>query len=85
MKQVILTADKQEDGSSIYTLIEVEQTEDSYTRFPWNAQSVNQTVLNLLVEAIAKRLGVEPQPIDLIEITEEIAEQESIEFRKLEK
>lgn len=82
-KQLILTADKQIDGSIIRTLIEIEQTEDSYTRFPWNAQSIDQTVLNLLVDAIAKRLGVESQPIDLIEIGEEIAKQEGIEFRKI--
>ena len=41
-KQLILTADKQIDGSIIRTLIEIEQTEDSYTRFPWNAQSIDR-------------------------------------------
>lgn len=82
-RQLILTADKQEDGSTIRTLIEIEQTEDSYTRFPWNAQSINQTVLDLLIEAIAQRLGVEPIAIDLIEIGGEIAQAQGIEFRKL--
>ena len=83
MTQLILTADKQEDDSIIYTLIEVEQTEDSYIRFPWNAQSINQAVLDLLVGAIAFRLGVDPQPIDLIELGAEIAAAEGIEFRPL--
>ena len=83
MKQLILTADKQPDNSTIYTLIEIEQTEENKVRFPWNAQSINQTVLNLLVEAIAARLGVESQPIDLVEIGQEIAASQGIEFRKL--
>lgn len=83
VKQLVLTADKQTDGSTVHTLIEVEQTEGNYTRFPWNAQSINQAVLDLLVEAIAARLGVEPIPIDLVEIGGEIAETQGIEFRKL--
>ena len=52
MRQLILTTDKKTDGSIIYTLIEVEQTEGNYIRFPWNAQSINQAVLDLLVKAI---------------------------------
>lgn len=84
MKQLILTADRQQDNSIVRTLIEIEQNENSYTRFPWNAQSINQAVLDLLVKAIAQRLGADFQPIDLIEIGEEIAKAEGIEFRRLE-
>lgn len=84
MKQLVLTADKQQDGEVIRTLLEVEQTEESYTRFPWNAQSINQTVLDLLVAAIAQKLGVELIEIDLIEIGAEIAVQQGIEFRRIE-
>ena len=83
VKQLVLTADKQTDGSTVHTLIEVQQTEDNKVRFPWNAQSINQAVLDLLVEAIAARLGVEPIPIDLVEIGQEIAASQGIEFRGL--
>lgn len=83
MKQLVLTADKQPDGEVIRTLIEIEQTEESYTRFPWNAQSINQTVLDLLTQAIAEEWGVDFKPIDLIEIAAKIAEAQEIEFRRL--
>ena len=85
MKQLILKTDKETDGSIIYTLIEVEQTEGNYIRFPWNAQSINQAVLDLLVQAIAEQWGVEPTPIDLIEIGEKIAIEQGIEFRRMTK
>lgn len=84
MKQLVLTTDKQPNGENIHTLLEINQEEGDIVRFPWNAQSLNQIVLNLLVEAIAEELGAELKPIDLVEIGGKIAEKQGIEFRRLE-
>ncbi len=84
MKQVILITEKRNDNTIARNFIEVEQTQDTHTRIPWNGQSINQESLEMLAKEIAQEWGVEYKQVELIPIIEKISQRESIPFTRLQ-
>ena len=85
-RQLILTSDKQEDGTEINALIAVEIDNNANIGIPWNAQTISETVYDLMWAEISKHNGVkdadiEANKIDFIDFGRQLAEANNIEFK----